>query len=76
MSLVEDLKHLEPKLKPQGCKTCLWLEDQDATDDTIRNWARSGFSHTQLHRVFVRHGYDLSLTSLKNHLNRCYGSAI
>lgn len=74
MSLLDDLQQATPKPKPQGCKTCGWLKDQtEEVRSFVRSWAHEGHSHTQLYRMFIPYGYDLSLGALKNHLGRCYG---
>lgn len=73
MSLVDDLKALSPKKKPQGCKTCLWLKTQsEEAQELVRVWAQEDNSPLQLHRTLKAHGYPLSESGLKGHIGHCY----
>lgn len=72
MSLVDDLKALSPKQKPQGCKTCVWLEGHPReVGELVRQWAVEDSSPKQLFRVLKSHDYPLSETALKNHIGSC-----
>ena len=73
MSLVDDLKALSPKKKPQGCKTCAWLEGHPReVGELVRQWAQEDNSPLQLHRTLKAHGYPLSESALKGHIGHCY----
>lgn len=70
VSLEAALESLVPKDRPQGCKTCKWLDGQsEKVRQFVHEWIVEQFSDTQLHNTLCEYGYPLSISAWKLHRN-------